>query len=814
MAYTDAQAIPDDKQSQRQFRRWLSEIQQAQKDSRYKQWLTKSQRITDRYRDERNKGQNAGTKRYNILWANVQTLGPAIYGKMPKPVAERRFLDRDPAARLASLILERTLSFQMQIGNFHSSSQMAIHKDYLLPGMGQMWVRYYPEFESSDVAKENAEVEAQQADDDEGFGEVYDKLAYERLCFDYVYWRDFLWSPSRTWAEVPWVAKRCWLDYAEAEEQFSTEIADRMTFGDPKSKELTDTLTNEESQLGKSKKAEVWEIWCKPERKVYFIAPDSPGFTLKEEDDPLKLEGFWPCPEPLFTTQTNDTLIPVPDYVEYQDQAMELDDLTDRIDNITSAVRANGVYDSQWPALQRLLQKGQDGIMLPVEDWAKFTSEGGGIDKALSLVPMEEIINVLRELIGVREQVLQDVYQITGISDIIRGQTDAQETATAQKIKANYATGRLGARQQHVADFCVNTIRIGAELIAEIFSDQSLRQMSGIDQLFADQMRQAIEAAPTPPMPGTPGQSGASTPPAVQAQWQASVDQAKRQAGAAKQAELEQQFQAALALLRSDKLRGFRVDIETDSTIADDLQQDKQAVMEFMSGMLQSIEGSMSLVANAPELLKPLAESVMWSFRKMRAPRTLESAWEDSFDRLEKRMEEMKNQPPPPDPEMIKAQSQAKLAEMKGQIEQVKAQADVQATSLKSQAETARSQADIQVQTIQLRTQTEEAQLKSQIEQLKLQLDAAKNANDNFTDEKKAKLAFLQAITVAQIAAGQQTDAAQLTAQVETILGFANIVHETNQAELDRQHEASQADSQQTHDRTMQQEKPKSNANG
>lgn len=816
MTYTDVQT--DDKGSQRQFRRWLSEIQNAQKDSRYKQWLTKSQRITDRYRDERNKGagQNAGTKRYNILWANVQTLGPAIYGKMPKPVAERRFLDRDPAARLASLILERTLSFQMQIGNFHASSQMAIHKDYLLPGMGQMWVRYYPEFESSEVAKENAKVEAQQddADDDEGFGDVYDKLAYERLCFDYVYWRDFLWSPSRTWAEVPWVAKRCWLDYTEAEEQFSTEIADRMTFGDPKSKELTDTLTNEESQLGKSKKAEVWEIWCKPERKVYFIAPDSPGFTLKEEDDPLKLEGFWPCPEPLFTTQTNDTLIPVPDYVEYQDQASELDDLTDRIDNITSAVRANGVYDSQWKSIERLLQKGQDNILLPVEDWAKFTAEGGGIDKAISLLPMEEIINVLRELIGVREQVLQDVYQITGISDIIRGQTDAQETATAQKIKANYATGRLGARQQHVADFCVNTIRIGAELIAEIFSDQSLRQMSGIDQLFADQVRQAVESAPTPPKPQPPPNTPTAAQQQADMQWQSAVQQAKQQAADSKSKELEGQFQAALALLRSDKLRGFRVDIETDSTIADDLQQDKQAVMEFMSGMLQSIEGSMSLVANAPELLKPLAESVMWSFRKMRAPRTLESAWEDSFDRLEKRMEEMKNQPPPPDPEMIKAESQAQLAQVKGEATTQKAKSDIQIAQLTAQAENTRSQADLEMQKIQFDSDQAQAQLKGQIEALQLQLDAQKNSDETLTARQKAMLDYLKAVRVAEIGAGVQTNESIVDAQIETMLGLGKMAHEATQNELDRQHEASQADSQQTHDRTMQAEAPKPNANG
>lgn len=802
----------DPKRGERQFRRWIAEIQGAQKDTRYKQWLVKSQQITDRYRDQRNKSatQNVNTKRYNILWANVQTLGPAVYGKEPKPIAERRFLDRDPSARLASMILERTLAFQMSIGGFHESAMQAIHKDYLLPGMGQMWVRYYPEFESSEVAKENAEVETQTDEaDDEGFGEVYDKLAYERLCFDYVYWRDFLWSPSRTWAEVPWVAKRCWLDYTECEEQFGEDIADRMTFGDPKNKDLVDTLTNEDNaNLGKSKKAEVWEIWCKPERKVYFIAPDSPGMTLKEQDDPLNLEGFWPCPPPLFATQTNDTIIPVPDFVEYQDQALELDDLTDRLDNIISAVRINGVYDSQWPALQRLLQKGQDNTMLPVDDWAKFTSEGGGIDKAISLVPIEPIVLALQTLTSAREQVLQDCYQITGISDIIRGQSDPNETATAQKIKANYATGRLGARQQHVADFCVNTIRIGAELIAEIFSDQSLRQMSGVDQLFNDQIRQAFEGATAPPKPDIPPNSPPQIQQQSQLQWQTTWDSAKRQAAEAKQQELEQQFQGALKILRSDKLRGFRVDIETDSTISDDLQNDKQAVREFVTELITSIQGAEQTLGAAPELIKPMGDTILWAMRKMRVGRSVEAGWEDAFDKLEKRVDDMKNQPPKPDPEMIKAQSQAQLAEVKGQATAQKAMSDEKIASMTAQAENDRSKADLAIQQLQFSNDQAQGKLKGELETLKLQLEAKKNDQDTLTAAQEAWLKYYTAVSVAEIEKTGKRDQADVDAKVEIMLGLGKMAHEQQMQANEHAQQQDMAASQQEHDQTMQDNAP------
>ncbi len=793
------------------YARWKSEIDFALKDEKYRKWLDRSERIIKRYRDERAIGGEAsGKRKYNVLWANVQTLGPAIYGKQPKPIAERRFLDRDPAARMASLILERTLAFQMDIGGFHEATDKSV-LDYLLPGMGQVWVRYVPEFQKVQAADD--EIEAQESADspeeeaDEGFGEVEEKLSYERLCFDYVFYRDFLWSPSRVWKEVPWVAKRCWLDYSESEIQFGKEIADKMVFGEPRQREAG-LQSNDPITTGKSKKAEVWEIWCKPERKVYFIAVDTPGLLLKEQDDPLKLEGFWPCPEPLFTTQTNDTLIPVPDYVEYQDQAMELDDLTDRIDHITTAIRANGAYNAEYPALGRLLQEGQDNRLVPVEDWAAF-SEKGGMEGAISLIPIQELITVLETLYEARDHTLQDIYQITGISDVIRGATNAQETATAQKIKANYATGRLGSRQERTAEFCAHLVRIAGEIIAEIFSPESLMQMAGIDQMFRDQVRQASEDAPEPPKPQLPPDAQPQASQQAQAQWQQQYDQAKQQAAQSKQQELQGQFQQALQILRSDKLRGFRVDIETDSTIADDLQQDKQAVTEFVTGLFEAIKGAEETLSAAPELIKPMGETILFAARKFRVGRTLESAWEDALDKLEKRIDDAKNQPPPPDPEMIKAQAAAQLAQVKAQSDQQKSQSDMQIANMSSQAEMARAQSDIRVQEVQLQSEQAQNALKGQIEQLKLAIEAQNNKADNLTASQKAWLEYYKAIRVAEINAGTAADQSAIDAKVELMLGLGKIAHEQQMQAQDHAHQAQQTDQQQQHDRTMQAEAPK-----
>lgn len=776
------------------FARWLAEVEYAQKDETYKRWINRSELIVKRYRDDRKSSTaEMGKRRYNILWSNVQTMGPAIYGKMPKPIVERRFLDRDPGARLASLMLERTLAFQMDICGYHDATGSAV-LDYLLPGMGQVWLRYSPEFESEKLLSENeAEEYNEEADEtaadeeDEGDGTPTEKLSFERICFDYVFYRDFLWGPARKWTEVPWVAKRSWLDKSEAVEAFGKDIADVMVFGDPKNKTWATATAAEPMQLGKSKKAEVWEIWNKANRCVYFIAPDTVGVMLKrEEDDPLKLEEFWPCPPPLFATQTNDTLIPVPDYVEYQDQAAELDTLTQRIAVVTTAIRANGVYDSSFPALQRLFQDGQDNKLIPVDQWAAF-AEKGGMPGALSLVPMDMLIKVLTELYAARDKVKEDIYEITGMSDIIRGATDPNETMGAQKIKARFATGRLGSRQQSVAEFCANIVRIAAEIVSEVFSPESLKLMSGIDQMGQEAVKKAVEGVQPPPNPQAP--QGQQVPPQAMQQWQQQFDQMKRQAAMQAQQVQAQQFDAAMKLLRNDKLRGFRVDIETDSTIADDMGQDRSEATTFVSSVLQALESAAPIIASAPEMARPICEMLMWAMRKFRVGRVLEATFELAMDDLEKRIEAMKNAPPQPDPEQIKAQATMQVAQAKAQSEQIS-----------SQAEQARSQSDLQIAQAKFAGEQQAAALQQKIDGLTLQLDAAKAAAANDTSMKLAKLDFMKSIMVAQIAAGQETDAAELDAQIEVTLGFAKMQHEKDMQAGDQAHQAGMQDSQQQAD--------------
>lgn len=706
-----------DRDDQECWSRWYSEVSHSQKDIVYTQWLERSKKITERYRDERTRAA-LKLRRYNVLWSNVQTLKPAVYSRTPKPIVERRFMDKDPAARLASTVLERVLGFQVEISHYHDHVNKSVD-DYLLPGMGQVWVRYEPEFESEEVAEENTEVDDQERTAEEvqedGDGEPYERLAYERLCVDYVYYRDFFWGAARCWYEVPWVARRTWLTKSEVEERFGEDKAKQITLDYTPQQMLT--TDKEDKTISFFKKAEIWEIWNKADRKVYFIAPGTPGLVLDEKDDPLKLESFWPCPEPLFATQTSDTIVPVPDYYEYQDQAQELDDLTQRISMITTAVRANGVYDASQKGVERLLQEGVDNKLIPVDNWAAF-AEKGGTAGVISLVPMQEIAQVLLWLYEARNQVKADMQEITGMSDIVRGQGNPNETATAQRIKGQFASLRLQERQEKVARFCRDIIRIMAEIVAEVFAPETLLEMSGLSVEFRDDVEKAGQSVPQPqPPPPPPEGAPPMDPMQMQMMQQQAMQQyqmAVQQAQQAKSQELQGEFERALEILRSDKLRGFRVEIETDSTIQPDAQADKESATELFTSTLQGLEGAGAIIMQAPELLEPIGDLLMFTYRRFRVGRTIEASLEDALTKMKERMEAAQGQPKPPSEDEVKAQGEQ--AKIKAEMERDKAKFDMemqgkqmefQMAQQKNQMELERAAADMQIEREKLEMERE-----------------------------------------------------------------------------------------------------------
>lgn len=636
-------------------KRWLTEIEIASKGD-YKKWEERGRKIVKRYRDERPGGEQDSAVRLNILWSNVEVLRPSLYARTPKPQIDRRYRDSDPLGRAAGMILERAVAFSVDSYDFDQVMQ-AVVMDRLLPGRGTAWVRYIPTFGAQVTPRvplvpasptpapgapppamdagappapdpaggaplamqppaappgylgpDGQPVEAGlvQMDGADAYmdGQPYAPVDYEEVRCEFVYWEDFLHGAGRVWAEVPWVARKTYQTREDLLKRFG-EVGHKVKL-DFKPEGVTNDMLSAGPEA--FQKAVVWEIWEKATRKAIWIAPSYADAPLDERADPLKLKNFFPCPRPVYASQTTDTLVPVPDFAQYQDQADELDRLTTRIKLLTQALKVAGVYDASVKAnLQKLVNESTENLMIPVEGWAAF-AEKGGLQGVTSMMPIKEIADTLIRLYEARDKVKSDLYEVSGISDIIRGQGDASETATAQRIKGQFATLRLGDSQRDVARFARDLIALKAEIIAEHFSPQTLMIMTGYS-------------------------TAEGADPAL--------------------------FEKAVALLRNDALRSFRIDIETDSTIALDDDAEKQARGEFITAISSVLQQGVVAVQQVPELLGVVKESLLFLTRGFRVGRGMENALEESMAAVQKRL--ANPPPPPPDPQMEKVKGELAL---------------------------------------------------------------------------------------------------------------------------------------------------------
>ena len=313
----------------------------------YKKWEARTTKIIRRYRDDQGTGTGMANEaaRFNILWSNVQTLIPAVYARLPKADVSRRFGDNDPVGRVASLLIERALDYEIEhYPDFRSAMRHSV-EDRFLGGRGVSWVRYDPHIKQQDVPEDGYQIteDIEEGESRDAEGDIHNQTAgndgppeeidYECAPTDYVHWRDFGHSCARTWEEVTQVWRWVYMSKDAFTERFGKKLAKKISFNSS-----PDGLTKYGQKEKTNDKAKVCELWDKETAKVYWFM-ENYAELLDERDDPLDLECFFPCAKPLYATTTSDSLIPVPDFILYQDQANELDILTDRIDGLVKSLR-------------------------------------------------------------------------------------------------------------------------------------------------------------------------------------------------------------------------------------------------------------------------------------------------------------------------------------------------------------------------------------------------------------------------------------------------------------------------------------------
>ena len=629
----------------------------------YKEWESRTDRIIKRFRDDSRTRNNPNAK-FNILWSNVQTITPAIFARLPRPDVSRRFRDNDPIARVASMMLERALDYEItHYGDYKSAMNQSV-QDRLLGGRGTSWVRYEPhitgqakedEMEDADVPDDGFQI-TEDIDEAETEGGIHredqERIEYECAPVDYVYWRDFGHTVARTWEEVTACWRKVYMGRPALVERFGEELGGRI----PLDTKPDNSKTYNEKMGEGASEACVYEIWDKTSGEVIWLSK-SMGEILDTRPDPLKLENFWPCPKPLYATLTSDKLEPIPDFVLYQDQARQLDTLADRIDGFIQALKVRGVYDAAEPSLARLFSEGENNTLIPVKNWGAF-AEKQGMQGAINLVDIAPIAQALQMAYQAMEQVKGQIYEIMGIADIQRGQTDPNETLGAQIIKSNNAAGRLKTMQHNVVDFATELLSIKAQIICNHFTDDTIIKISGAMQL-SDADKQLIPQA--------------------------------------------------LALLRDESAKNFRVEVTSDSMIFQDEQAEKQNRMEFLQAMGGFFQQAVPLATQVPEMTPMLMEMLKFAVTAFKAGKGLEGIIDETADKFRQQSKQMEGQPKPPSPEMQKMQMTMQIEQAKMQAQQAKAQQDMQ-------LEQQRMQMNMELEKAKQEYQAQENQLKFQLE--------------------------------------------------------------------------------------------------
>jgi hypothetical protein len=635
---------------------WLREIVASEKHLE-KFWITGDQ-VVKRFLDIREPGEEV-LHRYNLFSTNTEILKSTIYAKIPEVTVEREFRDADDdVARVGAIMLERCILVR-KFDEFDCALKQVV-QDWLLPGIGNIWFRYEPTIVQEQMAEVTDPVTGAVLTQ----ATTYDRLVNEEVISDYVYWKDFLFSPARTWKQVRWVARRLKFTKADAEKRFGKEKAGELKYTEAAVTGSADKSEPDYDSINQNivRYAEVFELWDKISRKVYWVSKGVDN-CIDCRDDPLKLLNFFPCPKPLMSLHSSSDMLPRADYLMVQDQYQELDLLNNRIVVLQRAVKVVGVYDGANEEVKRIFTEMIQSTIIPMTSFREF-AEKGGFKGAIDWIPLEMIVKAIEALRSYRQELIAQIYELTGISDIMRGATKASETLGAQELKAQYGAVRIQDRQMTLARFVEEAMGIKAEIVRTKYQPETILSRSNIQY--------------------TP--DGDIAPEAVK--------------------------------LLQDDLVLWRITVMPDTMAIPEFNSERDARMAYVRAIAEMLTAATPLVQQDPTMGPYLMKMMAWAAAGFRVGRTIEGVLDDAVAAMEANAKKPP-EPPPPDPEVEKTKMEMQMAQEKHQM-------DMQSKQVDQQMKQQDQQMEQQAQAQQMHLDQQKMQMEFQMMQLKMEMELQK----------------------------------------------------------------------------------------
>lgn len=648
---------------------WDARIVKAEKSLEV--WRNHAVEVYKRYEDKRD-GADGGSaiKKVNLFYANVNTLKESLFNSLPKADVQKIHKGNynDNVARVCCMVTARVLDYEtMCAPDFREAITLSV-LDRLVPGLGQLWCSFG--------------VKEDDTDDKNPIPGT------EQIIVEHLYWQDFGWEPAKRWSKVGWLYRKLHLTKEDFEERFGADFLAKI--GAPSA-----TREDYDMQDVDKDKICVYEIWNKKTKEVIFRYKGLDE-DLKRVKDPYGLRDFFPCPCPLIANPTTNKFIPVTDYHLAQDQYNQLDVLYARISLIIDALKVCGIYASdQGQSIGRMLQEGENKL-IPVDNWAML-KEQGGLAGMIEWYPVQNVIQVLEKLQQQFEAIKGLLGEVSGMADIVRGDSNPYETKGAQQIKAQFASVRMNGYQRDVAIYVRDTMRIMADLAFGLYSDEKLMQIIG------------------------------------------DID------------EPDQQYIPAVAkILRSDERSKYKIDIQADSLTQADWALEKGQKQELVQVLGSMIGQTMQMVEQVPQMAMLAVQLIKFSVSGYRGAGELEGWIDQQLDKMQKEAQQKADnpQPPQPSPEEQKAQGEMQKLQMEAQISQQESQQSMELEKQKMEFEQQRQQMELQHQqqmnAMEIQMKQMEMQFKQKEAMMKVQTTAVSNQQGLENTQAKNELALKQ----------------------------------------------------------------------
>jgi hypothetical protein len=650
---------PSDSNDLRELGRlWLDKIKAAEKDE--KSWLDDAKKATEAYTGEDSddaSDESLGDYDFNILFSNVETIVPAVINSPPAPDIRRRFGEADPAARTVAEVVERVIRLQVDDSSLQVELESSA-QDAFLAGRGVVRLRFRSDIvgqgePTNDDIADAAEVQdgghegveegmpllsvepgagagmATMAGAETGAqplasalghngGPPLETVTNERITFESVSWVDYRHGPAKRWDDRPWDAFRFCIPREDEGTSFDANLI---------ASQLSAVETNKRSGVSD---LIGWEIWDKKKREVIFI--DEEGVVLKRIQDPLGLSQFFCIATPLQPIEINGRLKPVNPFKVYKKLADDLEVAVRRKTRLIEAMKVKGWYGTTQKDITAVLDL-NDNEFAPIAD-AEIWAANGGLANAVAFWPFEKFIAAIQVLDGAIAQYKAWIYEVTGISDIVRGASVASETATAQNIKSQWGSLRI-QKMQRMMERCARQLFVMmSEIIPTKFTQKTLEEMT------------AIPLIPTPQDP----------------------------------AEVVQQKLAVAQLMQQRLASYYRIDVESDSTVRADLTRQKQEVSEFLQGAAAYFQSVGPLVQQGTMPAEAAVEIFASNARMFNLGKSVEDTLEGMVNLAKQKAAEAQSAPKDqePNPEQIAAQQKSEAEKQKFQLDMAKSTRDAE----------------------------------------------------------------------------------------------------------------------------------------